>query len=235
MDLGKILGQATVLENFLNGGVREYRTVVLSVGEERLVLPVTPWKYSVTTRQNNKIVDILDFGEALIFGTTALKNLKLSCFFPALKHQYPFVVGDNSREPSECVDLLTNWKEGKKPVRVIITDSPVNLQMAIQKFGYNEKDGSRDIYYSIDFEEYRDLNVIPANYNRQIDNQTGLKYRPTGDGLESIQSKLVNNALDLLDKSKAAYGDFSSLGKFQSKNGLSGLSLGGIKIGGWSW
>ncbi len=235
MDLGKIIGQTSVLENFLRGGVKEYRTVILTVKEERLVLPVTPWKYSVTTIQNNKVVDILDFGEAIIFGTTALKHLKISCFFPATFHQYPFVVGDNTREPAECIDLLTNWKEGKNPIRVIITDSPVNLQMVIQKFNFKEKDGSRDIYFDLDFAEYRDLNVPPANYQRQIDNQTGLKSRANTDGLEAIQSKLVSNALDIVDKSHAAYGNYSSVGKFQSKNGLSGFSLGGIKIGGWTW
>ena len=233
MDFGKIIGQQTVLENFLNGGVKAFRIVSLTVDNERLVLPVTPWKYSVTTKQNNKIVDILDFGEVLIFGTTALKNLKVSCFFPATFHKYPFVVGD-TREPAECLDLLNKWKEGKKPVRVIITDSPVNLQMAIMKVIWNEKDGSRDIYYSIDFEEYRDLNVPPANYQRQIDSQTGLKSRPN-DEHGDIQSKLVESALDLVEKSHAAYGNYSSLGKFQSKNGLSGLSFGGINIGNWSW
>lgn len=233
MDFGKIIGSTSVLENFLNGGVRSFRIVSLTVGDDRFVLPVTPWKYSVTTKQNNKIIDVLDFGEALVFGTTALKNLKLSCFFPATFHKYPFIVGDN-REPAECLDLLNNWKEGKKPVRVIITDSPVNLQMAIMKVNWSEKDGSRDIYYTIDFEEYRDLNVPPSNYQRQIDSQTGLKSRPN-DEHDDIQSKLVANALDIVEKSKQAYGDFMHVDTFKSKNGLSSLSLGGIKIGGWSW
>ena len=233
MNFNNIIGQASVLENFLNGGVREFRTVIFTAENERLTLPVTPWKYSVTTTQNNKVVDILDFGEALIFGTTALKHLKLSCFFPATFHQYTFVVGDN-REPAECLDLLNNWKEGKKPVRVIITDSPVNLQMAIMKVNWNEKDGSRDIYYTLELAEYRDLNVPPANYQRQIDNQTGLKSRPN-DEHGDLQSKLVENALDLVEKSKQAYGDFMHVDTFKSKNGLSGLSLGGINIGSWSW
>lgn len=219
-----------MLENVITG-VKAFRTVIFTVDDEKLILPVTPWKYSVTTTQNNKIVDILDFGEALIFGTAALKHLKLSCFLPATYHQYPFVVGDN-REPAECIDLLTKWKEGKTPVRVIITDSPINLQIAIMKLNFNEKDGTRDIYYNLELSEYRDLNIPPSNYQKTIDSLTGLKSRP--DAISSVlQSKLVENGLDLLDKSKAAYGNYSSLNVFKSKNGISGLTFGAIKS--WKW
>ena len=192
-----MIGSADLWYNYLQGGVRNFRTVIFSVGDEKLTLPVTPSKYSITAPQNNKIVDILDFGEALIFGTTALKKLKISGFFPATFHQYTFVVGD-IKEPAECVDTLTKWKEGKSPVRVIVTDSPVNLLMGIEKFVWREKDGSRDIYFDLDFAEYRDLNVPAANYQKQIDTQTGLKNRP-GDISEKLMNKLVSKALDVAE------------------------------------
>ena len=59
MNFNQIIGNGSVLENWIGGGVREYRTMILSVDEEKLTLPVTPWKYSVQTEQDNKIVDIL--------------------------------------------------------------------------------------------------------------------------------------------------------------------------------
>ena len=116
----------------------EKRKVILSGTEDRLILPVTPWKFSVTTGQNNKIVDIIDSGEYLLFGNAKLKRLKLECFFPRMYHGYPFVVGDK-KEPDECIDQIIKWKESKEPVRVIITDSSVNLMMAIMEFKHYEK------------------------------------------------------------------------------------------------
>ena len=157
-----------------NGYKERFRTMIISKDEEKLTLPVTPQKYSVSAEQDNRIVDILDFGERLIFGNPKLKRLKVSCFLPALKHKYPFVVGD-AKEPEDIVALLTKWKEDKSPVRVIITESPVNLMMALMDFDYKERDGTRDIYYDLQFTEHKEFNVPPANYTKNIDTTTGLK------------------------------------------------------------
>lgn len=180
MKLTSIWGKANLIASYLLGNGREYRKVVLSCEGEELTLPVTPWRYTVTTSQNNKVVDILDFGEALLFGNAKLKQLKFSCFFPDQeRHEgHKYLVGDNY-SPSECIDQLMKWKEGKKPVRVIITDSPVNLMMGIMTFEYYEKDGSHDIWYEISFDEYKDLNTPPANNDKEINADTGLKNRPS--------------------------------------------------------
>lgn len=184
--------KANVLASYLLGGKGEYRTVKLSCESEELTLPVTPWKYSVTTAQNNKVVDILDSGEALLFGNIKLKTLKFGCFFPNQEsHEGHKYVIDRQNSPAENIDLLTKWKESKKPVRVIITDSPINLMMVIMTFNYNEKDFTGDVWYEISFTEYRELNTPAANNDKQINENTGLKERPT-DTQESI-SKSVNN------------------------------------------
>ena len=138
------------LGSYLTGGGGSKRKIILSCDGTRFVVPVTPKTYKVETEQNNRVVDILDTGEAQLFGNRKLKRLSFSCFFPQPKHEYPFVVGD-TMEPTACVSLLEKWKEGKKAVRVIITDSPVNLMMSIKSFDYREQDGSRDIYYELKF------------------------------------------------------------------------------------
>ena len=189
-----IWGKANLTASYLLSGNINYRKVTLSCENEQLTLPVTPWKYTVTTGQDNKVVDILDFGEALLFGNAKLKRLKFGCFFPNQeRHEgHKYVVGD-SYSPEECIDQITKWKEGKKPVRVIITDSPINLVMGIMDFNYNEKDGSRDIWYEISFNEYKDLNTPPANNDKEVNKSTGLKSRPT-DTLESVINAVNNQA-----------------------------------------
>ena len=194
MKVSGIWGRANLTASYLLGGGNDYRKVILSCESESLTLPVTPWKYSVTTSQNNKVVDILDFGEALLFGNAKLKKLKFSCFFPNQeRHEgHKYVIGD-SYSPSECIDLITKWKESKKPIRVIITDSPVNLMMGIMDFSYHEKDGTRDIWFDISFDEYKDLNTPPSNNDKEVDKSTGLKNRPT-DTQESVSNAINNQA-----------------------------------------
>ena len=238
MNLTDIWSGANNVASYILGNRREYRTVVLSSGEERFALPVTPYKYQVQTAQDNKVIDILDTGEALIFGNPKLKRLKFGCFFPATKHQYPFVVGD-TKETDECIELLTKWKENKSPVRVIITDSPINLQMAVMQFNYREQDGSRDIYYDLDFTEYRDLNTPQANNNKAIDNLSGLKDRPNIDRTVDEISKFVGAAQDIFEASKQAYGVFTKLETFQNINNVVNMATRGIgsviSSGGWKW
>ena len=129
------------------------------------------------TEQSNVVVDIIDFGEAQLLGNPKLKRLSFSAFFPHQRHDYPFVVGDKIK-PSECVAKIEKWKEAKKSVRVIITESPFNFMMAIKSFDYREQDGSRDIYFDLDLIEWKDLNTPMANNDKQIDEDTGLKNRP---------------------------------------------------------
>ncbi|WP_298594740.1 hypothetical protein [uncultured Mitsuokella sp.] len=194
------------LGGYLLGGGGTKRQVILSVDMDRFALPVTPQTYKVQTEQNNVVVDIIDFGEAQLFGNPKLKRLSFSCFFPHPRHGYPFVVGDGI-EPSECVAKIEKWKEAKKPVRVIITDSPFNLMMAVKSFDYHEQDGSRDIYFDLDFVEWKDLNTPMANNDKQVDANTGLKNRP----VESTPPRpnAIARARDVLEASRKAYGDFA--------------------------
>ena len=69
------------------------RQIILSSDNEKFTIPVTPRSYEIKTAQNNETIDILDFGEAMLFGNAKLKRLSFSGFFPHPKHVYPFIVG----------------------------------------------------------------------------------------------------------------------------------------------
>lgn len=223
MSFLSIWNEINTLGSFILGGGVSHRQIILSCDGERFVVPVTPKTYKVETEQNNRVVDILDTGEAQLFGNRKLKRLSFSCFFPQPSHAYPFVVGDD-RSPSECVELLEKWKEGKKAVRVIITDSPVNLMMAIKSFDYREQDGSRDIYYELKFVEWRDLNTPLANNEKQVEKLTGLKKRPVGTTIPPRPSS-IQRARDILDASRKAYGKYKYWRSLRDKNNLKYLAL----------
>ena len=204
MDISAILGEIDALSS-------GKRLMSISTDEERFVLPVTPWKYSVQLGQNNKTVDILDAGEMLVFGHRKLHRLKFSCFFPDLSHKYPYVLNDQY-SPRECIEILNKFKMDEAPVHVILTDSPINQFFAINDISFREKDGSRDIDYDIDLIEYRDW-TDPENtdYVKKVNNITGLRDRSGIRTTSSIQSFLENVTKDVQEVVKSITGSSGSI------------------------
>ncbi|MCI1750934.1 MAG: hypothetical protein LKI17_06390 [Megasphaera cerevisiae] len=224
MGLGKLGNTLDILSAiFATGGGRLHRQVILQGATDSLTLPVTPQKYTITSGQKNKVVDITQVGEALLFGMPKLRTLSFSVFFPDLIHNYPFVVGDR-KAPSECIELITKWREARLPVRIIITDTPVNLMMGIMDLEYWEQDGSRDIYYTLSLTEYKDLNTPQANNDKLVDDITGLKDRPT-DATQPTQATIWQQGADILDAAKKAYGDYNHWRRIVESNDLTDLAI----------
>lgn len=222
--MNKAYSVVNLLSLALGNETAAKRQIILSSDNEKFTIPVTPRNYEIKTAQNNETIDILDFGEAMLFGNAKLKRLSFSGFFPHPKHNYPFIVGD-VKTPIECVELLIKWKEAKKPIRVIITDSPVNLMMGLREFTYREQDGTRDIYYKLSFVEYKELNTPSANNDKQIDETTGLKQRT--DEPENPES-WVDKTDDILDASKKVYGDYSHWRNIVQSNDLKNLAINNV-------
>ena len=214
-----------VLSAFFNGmNFVNTRRQILVKSEQfgEVIIPVTPEKYQMTGGQKNKVVDITRVGEAIIFGMPKARTLTFSSFFPDLNHGYPFTV-DDTKSPTELVEYFTKVKEARKPVRVIITDSPVNLMMGLMSFNYFEKDCTRDIYYELSFTEYKDLNIPSANNNKPVDEKTGLKKRPEGDTPKKVTWQ--KKAGDFLDATKKAYGDYNHWRRVAKSNNLGSLVI----------
>lgn len=217
------IGRALSLLSAIAGkGGSTKPTIILSQGEERLVLPITPSKYEVGTEQGNKSVDITQVGEVLLFGNPKLKTLSFEGFFPA--KDYPFVVGDK-RKPAELIALVEKWKESKKPVRVIISDGPINLMMAIMSFPWKKQENTGDLYFTLSFKEYKDLNTsTTSDESKAVDETTGLKDRPT-IATKPATATLFNKGSDILDAAKKAYGNYKHYERIIQSNDLKNLAI----------
>lgn len=220
------LGTLLNVAGMFFGGTGQKRQIILSSEKEKVILPVTPRKYSVQDGQMNKVVSVEQLGEALIFGLPAAQKISFEGFFANPDHDYPFVVGDSS-SPSEMVETIKKWKEKRKPVRIIITDSPVNLMVGIMRFDWWEQDGSRDIYYSMDFTEHKDLNTPAALNDRQVDKQTGLKKRP-GPSMRADGVSKIRSGSDIVDAARKAYGQCNKWRRIVKSNNLKDLAINNV-------
>lgn len=133
--------------------------------DEYIRIPVNPPKFEFTEAQLNQKITLLNLGEANQLGGKGLAALSFSSFFPSsispfFKHA--------EKNPEEYISLLKKWKDNAIPIRVIITESNINIVMIINRLVYYKNEGDRDIYYTLDFDEYRSLNVPSVKVNTTV-------------------------------------------------------------------
>jgi len=132
---------------------------------EKLQLPVPPAEFSMTTGNLNETVNIANLGDITQIGGEALAEIELTSFFPARPAPY---TTRTVPEPYATVELIEKWRKSKKPIRFIITGTPVNLACAIESFTWGERGGSRDVDYSLKLKEYRFIQVKQISQVQQI-------------------------------------------------------------------
>lgn len=120
---------------------------------EKLQLPVNPGEFSLKTGNKNTVVDIQDRGELNLIGGEKLAEIQLASFFPA--RYAPYCAYQSIPVPYDAVALVEKWRKSGRPVRLIITDTPVNIAVAIEDFEHGEKGGTRDVGYTLTLREYR--------------------------------------------------------------------------------
>lgn len=121
-------------------------------GKEKILLPVPPAEFEISQGNKNTVIDIHDLGEINLLGNKNLATITLSSFFPA--QQYTFVTSQ-TQNPYTYVNMIKKWQGLKKPIRLVITQTNINMLCSIENFSYGEKDGSGDVYYTIELKEYR--------------------------------------------------------------------------------
>ncbi len=193
---------------------------------ERIILPVNPATIDFTLNQQNQKVTLANVGEVNIFGNRALTAVTFSSFFPfRLSPFWRYA----DKEPTIYISALERWKLSQKPVRLIISDSSINLAMVIDSLVYNVKEGDKDIYYTLSLSEYRQLNV-PAVKESSAVQANGLKPRP--DAQVKPKTHTVKKGDTLWYIAKLYYGSGAQYTKIYNANkSIIGKNPNIIKVG----
>lgn len=130
-----------------------------------LILPITPESFEVGHGIKIETVNIHAVGDLRIAGYTTLDSITISGIFPA--NRYSFAATDDT-DPYALVARFKAWSDGRKPVRFLITGTDVNIPVLIESIRYGEKDGSGDVYYTLNLAEYRYASAS-AGSSRAVD------------------------------------------------------------------
>ncbi len=134
--------------------------IYLSVnnGETIMTLPVIPSEFTITKPQNTETFETVSKGELQLIGVPKLKGITIETFFPI--RDYPFL-RDRSMKGWEYVYLIDTWILEKLPIRLVISDTPINMAVAVKDFQYGIKtDG--DLWYSLELEEFNLLSDVAS-------------------------------------------------------------------------
>lgn len=119
--------------------------------EQVIKLPVLPSELSIPSPVNNETYNTIAQGDIKLIGQRGLKSTTIESFFP--NKDYPFL-RDRSYKGWEYVEIIESWIGRRLPVRLIITDTPINIPCAIESFEYR-LDQSGDISYTLSLGEFR--------------------------------------------------------------------------------
>ena len=127
--------------------------IYLSVNnrEEVMKFPVVPPEITIAKSRINEPFDTSFNGKLNFIGKNDLKQISWSSFLP--NKNYPFL-RDKSGNASDYIYVLDVWYNKKLPMRLIITNTDINMPCTISDFSYSIKPNG-DYDYSITLSEVK--------------------------------------------------------------------------------
>jgi hypothetical protein len=120
--------------------------------EQVIQLPIVPSEFKIPSPVNNETYTTINQGDIKLIGQRGLRAITIDSFFP--KNDYPFS-RDKTYHGWEYVEIIEKWIDRRIPIRLIITNTPVNIAMSIENFEYGPQDGTGDVYYSLALSEFK--------------------------------------------------------------------------------
>lgn len=126
---------------------------------DTLHFPVNPSEVTVTGEKGIETVNIIQLGEVDFPMGNKRTEIQFSSFFcrdydPSYC-QYP-----NIPNPEEAMEKLVNWRIAGKPIRLLVTDTPINILVLILRTSHRYVGGEPgDIYFEITMRQWQEVRV----------------------------------------------------------------------------
>lgn len=128
--------------------------LTFDAGRQKIRFPVHPELIKIKQGSSNQSVDVVGLGEVTIMQEKPEAEVSWSCFFPSTT--FPGVQVSSLTRPEELRAKINMWMGSKKPCRLIITGTTINMYCTIELFDCQEEGGAvGDLNYTIRLKEYR--------------------------------------------------------------------------------
>ena len=195
--------------------------IYLGTDNDKIRFPVVPPSIGVNRSNNIDAESVIKLGEVPIFNGTSLKTIEFTSFFP--NQEYSFCDYTGFMKPYEFSEKIQKWMYEGKPLRIIVTDSPTNMQCLVQQFDTVEQDGTRDLYFTLNLLEYRPIEVpsLSSSNTSSNSNNTQNTSRPSETSNNSSSSQKTHKVVKgdcLYDIAKKYYGNGNLYPKIKEAN-----------------
>lgn len=188
--------------------------------KRKVRLPVMPPSFTINGGTVETSFNLLGNGEASLYSGNKIQEGEISCFFP--KQNYSFNEYKDPADPYVFVKIFRTWMNSGQVVQFIITEGILSFPVRIVGFEYGEKDGTKDVYYTLKWKEVRQVKVrklSQSNTNNSNQNNS----RPndqTQDKVDSNKQKThkVVKGDNLYDIAAKYYGKGSEYPKIKKAN-----------------
>lgn len=131
-------------------------------GGATLRLPVMPERISIHRERRVELVDLLSLGEVEFKSGSKIKEITFESFFPK-EYDSGYCRYPDIPDPQTAMQQLTSWIESEKPIRLIVTETQVNVLVTINVHDSDFVGGEPgDVYYSLTLHTYREIKVRTA-------------------------------------------------------------------------
>lgn len=186
---------------------------------QELVMPVTPPDFYVEEGRQIENLAMTDTGEVNLPGLRKLFNERLEFLLPSSARNY--TAGGWTGEPYAVVDRLTEWSNSGGALRLIVTDTPVNVPVLLGPVRHGQRDGTGDVYVTLELRQYREL----AEESAEVNPDTGNMGRAAPQEKREETSYTVAKGDTLWGICRRTYGDGSLAWKLAEANGIKNANL----------
>ena len=185
---------------------------------EQLTMPVTPSEFRVEIGRAVTQLDMAQTGQVNLPGLEALFNEQQTFLLPSSARNY--TSAGYGGDPYGIVDTLTRWSQSGDVLRMIVTDTPVNLPVLLAPVRYGEQDGTGDVYVTLTMRQYRELaaetteQAAPGNAGRAQPQET-----------KTVATYTVVRGDTMWGIARRYYGDGTLAWKLASYNGIPNANL----------
>lgn len=125
-------------------------------GAEKLRLPVNPPTINVQSPYGFNDISVAQLGGFTVFGEDELDLFSFNSFFPAQYHP-SYCEYEGFPTPADCIAILKRWRQERRPSRLIVTGTSINMPVTIRELNYDEVAAGHggDISYSLTLKQYK--------------------------------------------------------------------------------
>ncbi len=124
--------------------------------KEGFQFPYNPEEYQLTEGTNEKYVTVAGLGQIVVKSGISPMTLTFASFFsPAAESGLELEKVGDLKTPREYDSLIRKWKNGSKPVHLLITNTNINAYFSISTYTTSEEGGDvGKINFTISLKQY---------------------------------------------------------------------------------